>query len=128
MAAGPDDCRQLHRAARAALHGFASGYEPAAPLWQRVPTRDEHGQLLSDFMMIIPGLRRQPPHLIERVVRAIEEVLLHYRRVVVFADLNLSLNVLWVSVRPRPGICLELPAAIALRVPEAKLVAHKAGR
>lgn len=127
MAAGRDDCQRLHCATGAGLRAAAL-VEPAEPLWQRVPTRDEHGQLLSDFMMIIPGLRARPPHLVDRVVVAIEEVLIHYRRVVVFADLNLRLNVLWVSVRPRPGICLELPAAIALRVPEAKLVAQKPGR
>ncbi|WP_096459737.1 hypothetical protein [Sulfurifustis variabilis] len=118
----------MRRVTGAGLRGAVGAMEPAEPLWQRVPTRDEHGQLLSDFMMIIPGLRARPPHLIDRAVAAIEDVLLHYRRVVVFADLNLRLNVLWVSVRPRPGICLELPAAIALRVPEAKLVAHKSGR
>lgn len=128
MAAERGDGQRLRQATRTGLRGRAGVFEPAAPLWRRVPTRDEHGQLLSDFMMIIPGLRTRPPHLIDRVVAAIEEVLLHYRRVVVFADLNLRLNVLWVSVRPRPGICLELPAAIALRVPEARLVAHKPGR
>src|SRR5690606_2084967 len=118
MAAGPCDCQQPRGAARAALCGCATGVEPSEPLWRRVPTRDEHGQLLSDFMMIIPGLRTRPPQSISRVVAGIQEVLLQYRSVVVFADLNLRLNVLWVSVRPRPGICLELPAAIVLRVPE----------
>jgi hypothetical protein len=34
--------------------------------------------------------------------------------------------VLWVSVQPRPGICLEVAAAIHHLVPEAKVVAHKA--
>ena len=45
---------------------------------------------------------------------------------VVFADLNLKLNLLWVSLRPRPGAISELVAAIRLRVPEALLVAHYA--
>jgi hypothetical protein len=43
----------------------------------------------------------------------------------VFADMNLRLNVLWVTVRPIPGICLELPAALKTRVPEAMLVAQR---
>jgi hypothetical protein len=52
-------------------------------------------------------------------------VLARYGDAVVFADVNLRLNTLWVTVRPIPGICLELPAALKHRVPEALLVAHK---
>jgi hypothetical protein len=99
---------------------------PAEPLWQRVPTRTADGRPLGDFMMLIPALSRQPQHLIAHTVAAIDAVLEEYREAVVFADLNLRLNVLWVSVRPIPGICLELPTALALRVPEAKLVAQRA--
>lgn len=98
---------------------------PAEPLWKRAPTRDEYGRPLSDFMMLIPGLGRQPAQVLQETVARIEAVLAHYERSVVFADLNLKMNVLWVTVRPVPGICLELPTAINLRVPEAKLVAHK---
>jgi hypothetical protein len=76
-------------------------------------------------MMIIPHLRDRPRWRLEQTVQRIEQVLLGYRDKVVFADLNLALNVLWVSVRPVPGICLELPAAIKLQVPEALLVSHK---
>jgi hypothetical protein len=95
------------------------------PLWKRAPTRTEDGVLLSDFMMIIPALRERPPGRLERTVQDIQRVLEAYGHAVVFADLNLRLNVLWVSVRPLPGICLELPAALASRIPEARLVAHK---
>ena len=97
---------------------------PAEPLWSHVPTRDTEGQRLSDFMMLIPKLRKQPPSHIQHVLQQIEEVLNLYQHAVVFADLNLRLNVLWVSVKPVPGICLELPAAILDRVPEARLVAQ----
>ncbi len=96
----------------------------ARPLWSHVPTRDSEGQRLSDFMMLIPKLRKQPQHHIQHVLQQIHEVLEHYHHAVVFADLNLRLNVLWVSVKPIPGICLELPAAILDRVPEARLVAQ----
>ena len=99
--------------------------EPAEPLWKRAPTRGEDGRPLSDFMMIIPGLRQRPAAHLEETIAAIQEVLSFYHRVVVFADLNLRLNVLWVSVKPVPGICLELPTALKLRVPEAMLVAQK---
>lgn len=98
---------------------------PAEPLYTRVPTRDDSGQYLSDFMMIIPGLRKKPSTLRQEVIARIEHVLQLYRKVVVFADLNLKINVLWVSVKPVPGICLELPAVIKFHVPEALLVSHR---
>jgi hypothetical protein len=97
--------------------------EPAEPLWKRVPTRDEYGHLLGDFMMIIDGLRSKPYYQIESTIRLIQEILSRYGHHVVFADLNLKLNVLWVSVRPTPGICLELAAAIHAQIPDAKIVA-----
>jgi hypothetical protein len=43
---------------------------------------------------------------------------------VVFADLNLKLNVLWVSLKYRPGIMSEIVAALRAQAPEFKLVAH----
>lgn len=98
---------------------------PAEPLYTRVPTRDETGQYLSDFMMIIPGLRKKPAHRRQEVIARLEYVLQLYRQTVVFADLNLKINVLWVSVKPVPGICLELPAVIKFHVPEALLVSHR---
>ncbi len=77
-------------------------------------------------MMFIPKLRLKPRYLLDETISAIEQALSLYERHVVFADLNLNMNVLWVTVRPVPGICLvELPAAIRARVPEALLVAHK---
>ncbi|QKT04094.1 hypothetical protein HUS23_09840 [Ectothiorhodospiraceae bacterium 2226] len=97
--------------------------EPAGPLWQRAPTRDADGRLLADFMMIIPRLARLVPQRREATIRAIEEVLQAYHEHVVFADLNLRLSVLWVSVRPLPGLCIEIPAALHARIPEARLVA-----
>lgn len=98
---------------------------PSEPLWKRVPTQDTDGTMLSDFMMIIPRLRDKPRDVIESTAHRIENVLISYKRDVVFADLNLGLNVLWVSVRPVPGICIELPTAIKLQVPEALLVSQK---
>ena len=101
----------------------APGAGPALPLWQLAPTRDSAGERLTDFMMLIPRLRARAPLEIERASRDIQAVLaLHHD--VVFADLNLRLNLLWVSLRPRPGAISELVAAIRLRVPEAVLVGH----
>ncbi|MCG6969781.1 MAG: hypothetical protein LJE85_08455 [Gammaproteobacteria bacterium] len=98
---------------------------PADPLWKRVPVRDSEGKPLSDFMMIIPKLRSKSPQSIKEVVLKIEKVLAFYDRHIVFADLNLNLNVLWVSLKPVPGMCLEVAAAINLHVPDAKLVAQR---
>ena len=99
---------------------------PGLPLWQLAPTHDPSGHLLTDFMMLIPRLRTRPPIEIERASRDIQAVLALHREDVVFADLNLKLNLLWVSLRPRPGAISELVAAIRLRVPEAVLVGHYA--
>jgi hypothetical protein len=98
---------------------------PALPLWQLAPTHDTSGHLLTDFMMLIPRLRSRPAFEIERASRDIQAVLALHQDVV-FADLNLKLNLLWVSLRPRQGAISELAAAIRLRVPEAVLVAHHA--
>lgn len=98
---------------------------PADPLWKRVPSRDVDGKPLSDFIMIIPKLRSKSPQCIKEVVLKIEKVLAYYERHVVFADLNLNLNVLWVSLKPVPGMCLEVATAINMHVPDAKLVAQK---
>ncbi len=99
--------------------------EPAEALWKRVPTRGADGRPLSDFMMILPGLSERPRARIVETLAAIELTLHRYGEAVVFADFNLKLNLLWVSVKPIPGICLELPAAIQTLVPEALLVADR---
>jgi hypothetical protein len=103
----------------------AAGSGVGMPLWQVAPTRDNAGKRLTDFMMLIPHLRSRPLAEIERASRDIHAVLALHRDVV-FADLNLKLNLLWVSLRPSPGAISELAAAIRVRVPEAVLVAHYA--
>lgn len=97
---------------------------PAAPLWQRAPTRLEDGRPSSDFLMLIPLLNRKPRAEVMRVVGRIEVVFDQYLDNILFADLNLRLNLLWVSVRPVPGLCLDLPATIHHAVPEARLIAQ----
>lgn len=115
----------LNRDKQSTLKTGNYSVKPNEPLWKRVPVKDEYGQLLSDFMMLIPKLSQQPAHKKRATINAIDHVFKHYGKAIVFADLNLKINVLWVSVRPIPGICLELPAAIKHYVPEALLIAHK---
>jgi hypothetical protein len=98
--------------------------DPGEPLRKRVPIRDEDGQPLSDFMMLFPGLRDQPQHRIEEVVVAIQGVLAHFDHAVMFAELNIRLNLLFVSVRPITGLPFEFADAIQCLVPDAKLVCH----
>lgn len=104
--------------------GKALPVRPAEPLWKRVPTRDESGRLLADFMVLIPKLKSRPNQYIQSAVAYIKAVLARYEEVV-FADVNLELNVLWVSHRYRPGLMLEIASALKLRLPEAVLVAHQ---
>jgi hypothetical protein len=94
------------------------------PLYQRVPARDESGRPLSDFMVILPGLRERPGHEFAETLARLQAVLVSFSEVV-FVDLNVPLNLLWVSVRPRPGVILELFGAVKLYLPEAKLVGHR---
>lgn len=97
--------------------------EPAEPLWKVVPTHDEEGRPLNDFMMLLPGLRERSQAYIEQTFRNIQTVLNQYHEVV-FANMNLQMNVLWISLRNRAGLTLELAGAIKLYVPEAVLVGH----
>jgi hypothetical protein len=96
----------------------------AEPLRKRAPSHDEQGRPLSDFMMLIPGLRDKPKHLVDDTVRDVHIALTHFRHAVVFAEFNLRLNLLWVSIRPIEGIRYEIAGAIQRQVPGAKLVSH----
>lgn len=100
-------------------------FEPGQPLWKRIPSHDEHGRSLSDFMMLIPHLKHRDPDTISTTLEIIAAVLSRYEDVVMYADMNLRINTLWVSIRPVPGMCLEIPTAIKAAVPEALLVAQK---
>ena len=98
---------------------------PNEPLWKRVPTHDEQGNLLSDFMMLIPGLNKLDQIEFLETINSLNCLFTQYHKYVVFIDLNVKLNLLWVSVRNQPGICLELPTMIKSIIPKALLVAHK---
>ena len=93
------------------------------PLYKRLPTHDENGKFLSDFMMLIPGLRNLSESNLNDRLDALYSLLGGHDDVV-FADLNTPLNLLWVSVRTRHGVIRELAAEIQLRIPEALLVGH----
>ena len=96
------------------------------PLWKRAPTRDDSGKPYSDFMMLIPGLRNFEPSRMNEIINKVEAVLQHYENDIVLADLNLKINVLWVTMKPHLGLTAEIASLIHHVVPEAKLVSqHK---
>ena len=53
-------------------------------------------------------------------------VLNQYSHVVVFANINMKINCLWISHKHQPGVCQELVSAIRKYVPEAALVGDTA--
>lgn len=101
---------------------FFNGVMPGGPLWKVAPTRDENGKSFVDFMMIIPRLKKKPQKYIDKTLSDIQMVLSQYSHVVVFANMNLKINCLWISHKAQPGVCQELSAAIRRYVPEATLV------
>jgi hypothetical protein len=100
---------------------------PAEPLWQRVPCRDVEDQPLSDFMMLIPRLSRAPDLRREQVYEALRTLCRRHARQLYYVDLNLRLNLLWISVNAAPGVIPRLVAEIRERIPEAVLVGHECG-
>jgi hypothetical protein len=98
--------------------------QSSVPLWKRVPTRDPEGHAYNDFMMLIPKLRDYEPTQLRAIIHKIETVLKAYEPEIVLADLNLKLNVLWVTIEPRIGLSIEIAALIHHLIPEAKLVAQ----
>ena len=101
-------------------------YSANTPLWSRVPTKDENGKYLGDFMMVITGLKKASSEHRKNTINALTQVLAAYSDVVVFADLNMKMSLLWVSVKPVNGMLIEIPSEIIKRVPEAKLVSERA--
>ena len=101
---------------------FFKGLMPGDPLWKIAPTRDEEGNSFSDFMMIIPKLKKKPQHYIDKTLTDIQMVLNRYSKVVVFANMDMKINCLWVTHKAQLGLCKELADAIRQYVPEATLV------
>ncbi len=94
------------------------------PLRKRAPIVDENGKALSDFMLIIPGLRLRPQLRIQQTMQDIHAILSRFGDQVVFAELNLALNLLWVSIRPVTGIRFEITEALRVSIPDVRLVSH----
>lgn len=103
-----------------------SHFQSAEPLWKRVPTRDHTGKPYTDFMMLIPGLKNFEPFYLRETINKMEMVLKLYEKDIILADLNLKINVLWVTLQPHIGLSSEIAALIHHVVPQAKLVSQHA--
>ncbi|MCS6787448.1 MAG: hypothetical protein NZ524_10500 [Thiobacillaceae bacterium] len=83
---------------------------------------------MADFMMLAPGLNRRTAGEQQAVVLLVRGVLERFGTDVVYAEFNLDLNVLWVSLRARPGLLSEVVWLLRRRVPMLRLVAHAPDR
>lgn len=97
-----------------------------APLYERAPTLDEDGKPYADFMMLIPKLNLASVPQLKAKMAGLQAVLGSYSEVV-FADLNMKINVLWVSFKPGAGLIEKIALDIQSRVPEAKLISGELG-
>lgn len=95
---------------------------PAEPLWKLAPTRDENGGPVSDLLMIIPKLKTRPEQYIRDTLANIEFALTQHREIVLFANVDMKLNTLWVSFKAIPGVYGEIVSTLKFNVPEAVLV------
>jgi len=106
------------------LPGTAGQWGQGEPLWKVVPKRDSTGKAYADFMMMAPGLKGRSNQELAVVAQMIQGVLARFGEGVAFADFNVKLRVLWVSLQCRPGLMFQVVCALRLQVPELKLVAH----
>jgi len=75
-------------------------------------------------MMLAPGLNKRPLPEVQAVMAIVHSVLNHYAHWVLFANFNLKLNLLWVSLRQQPGAMSEIASVLHAKLPMLKLVGH----
>ena len=95
---------------------------PAEPLWKLAPTRDKDGGPVSDLLMIIPKLKTKPEQYIKDTLANIEFALKQYKDEILFANIDMKLNTLWVSFKAVPGVYGDIVSTLKRSVPEAVLV------
>lgn len=98
------------------------GINPAEPLWKLAPTRDENGNRTSDLLMIIPKLKSKPKQYVQKTLSEIEAALNQFKHLVLFVNVDMKLNTLWVSFKAQPGLFAEITASLQRHVPEAVVV------
>ena len=106
-------------------HAFADPEKlsPGGDLWRHAPVKDADGRLTSDLMILFPGLQQE--HNLRIMIRQqLQEVLQGFGDQVIFADFNIRLGVLWVTVTSEPGLCSEVAQAIHARIEGARIVGN----
>lgn len=98
------------------------GFEPGGPLHRRAPTRVTAGQPVSDLMLLLPGLRRGLEPVVSRVTAELGAILGTMGDQVLFAELNLKLGLLWVTVPAEPGLCHQVAQTVRAHLPEVRVV------
>ena len=101
---------------------------PATPLWKLAPTRDKDGGPVSDVLIIIPKLKTRPEQYIKDTLANIEFALKQYSEEILFANLDMKLNTLWVSFKAVPGIYVDIVSTLKTNVPDAVLVGDSHSR
>jgi len=101
---------------------------PAEPLWKLAPTKDKDGGPVSDVLMIIPKLKTKPEQYIKDTLANIEFALKQFNNEVLFANLDMKLNTLWVSFKAVPGVYYDIVSTLKTNVPEAVLVGDMSSR
>ncbi|VAW53678.1 hypothetical protein MNBD_GAMMA05-1190 [hydrothermal vent metagenome] len=104
------------------------GLTPAEPLYKLAPTRDENGGPVSDLLMIIPKLKTKPEQYIKDTLANIEFALKQFSNEVLFANVDMKLNTLWVSFKAVPGVYGQIVSTLKTNVPEAVIVGDSHSR
>ena len=103
----------------------AAEFSSPMPLWQRVPTHTEAGELAFDFMVFVKKLNKLDSVEQTATIDKIYSVLNIYSKVILLADLNLKINLLWVSHLPRLNLSIEIASQIINVYPPARLISHR---
>lgn len=98
------------------------GFEPGSPLHTRAPSRSAEGRPVSDLMLLLPGLKLGLEPVVSRVSNQLAAILAGFGDRVLFAELNLKLGLLWVSVAPEPGLCHEVAQTVRAHLPETRVI------
>lgn len=100
----------------------ASVFGPGGPLHERAPTHASAGRPVSDLMLLLPGLKWGLEPVTSRVAGELSAILGSFGDQVLFAELNLKLGLLWISVSAEPGLCHEVAQRVRSRLPETRVV------
>lgn len=105
----------------------SQAYRAAEPLWRIAPARDDSGESLADFMLLVPRMRARGPAFATHASQVLRRVCATFDGQVRFADLNLHTGAIWVSVEATPGLCARVARAIRAELPQALTVGGQLG-